>query len=372
MQTHHSFCRTRPGLFVPLAALALALGLGSSAFAESGHDDGYPKVGLHKYTKAHAQNPNPPDRFGGRVIIKGKQTAGATQFILPGPRQMDPAVFGTPEHPTGWDQAPFPLIGIPMGMRQQRDDAFTIVDHATPFSDWRVIGQGDLELKLEDKTAIDGSTTKDKVHFVAEFNAPDGTHHYRIEADEPLSHGFGYPTFGGVVTDHLMHGVTGIGTRLMPTEYALVSFWAKGRIYVDGRLTNDNHIIHGMLTESVRGKGYSLNHDGTSDGSGQVLHLMVPPYKVGPNGPEKSVLRSGYIPFPQVKAAMMKGKARIEHMPDGPEKMAAMADMKAAKELMGHTKAHVQEAMAEGKMFGMPFFHVMFGNVDYKVKTKRK
>ncbi|MFQ5509773.1 MAG: hypothetical protein ACE5FN_10625 [Leptospirillia bacterium] len=352
--------------------MTLLLGGVGIASASSAGDDGYPKVGLHAYTQAHAQNPNPPDRFGGRVIISGKQKGGAAQFILPGPRQMDPAVFGTPEHPTGWDQAPFPLIGIPAGMRQTRDGAFTIVDHATPFSDWRVIGTGDLELKLEDKTAIDGAATKDKVHFVAEFDAPDGTHHYRIEADEPLPHGFGYPTFGGVVTDHLMHGVTGIGTRLMPTEYALFSFWAKGRVFVDDRLTNDNHIIHVMLTESVRGKGYRLNHDGVSDGSGQVLHLMVPPYKVGPNGPEKSPLRSGYIPFPQVKAAMTKDMARIEKMPDGPDKATAMADMKAAKELMAHTKEHVQEAMAAGKMFGMPFFHVMFGNVDYKVKTKRK
>jgi hypothetical protein len=369
IKTNHQRMR----LFAPMAVVTLLLAAVGTSFASEGHgDDGFPTVGLQKYTKTHAQNPNPPDRFGGRVIITGKQKNGATQFILPGPRGMDPTIFGTPDHPVGFDQAPFPLIGIPNGMRQVRDGQFTIVDHATPFSDWRVVGTGSVELRLEDKTAIDGATTKDKVWFAAEFDAPDGSHHYRIEADEALPHGFGYPTFGGVLTDHLMHGVTGIGTRLMPTEYALFSFWAKGRLYVDGELTNSDHLIHAMLTESVRGKGYSLNFEGGNDGSGRVLHLMIPPYKVGPNGPEKSVLKSGYVPFPQVKAAIMKNQARIDHMPDGMAKTTAQANLTAGKQLMGRTKKHVIHAMEEGTMFGMPFFHVMFGNVDYKVKTKRR
>ena len=369
---HTLYHRILPGL-IPMAALILLLGLAGPAFTSgAGGDDGFPTVGLQQYTQSHATNPNPPDRFGGRVIITGKQKSGAAQFILPGPRGMDPTIFGTPDHPIGFDQAPFPLIGIPNGMRQVRDGRFTIVDHATPFSNWRIVGQGSVEMKLEDITAIDGATTKDKVWFAAEFDAPDGSHHYRVEADEALPHGFGYPTFGGVLTDHLMHGVTGIGTRLMPTEYALFSFWAKGRLYVDGKLTNSDHLVHVMLTESVRGKGYKLGFDGGNDGSGRVLHLMVPPYKVGPNGPVKSVLKSGYVPFPQVKAAIMADQARINRMSQGALRTSAQADLDAAKKLMGRTKEHVMHAMEEGTMFGMPFFHVMFGNVDYKVRTKRR
>lgn len=325
-----------------------------------------PHVGLFAYTQAHAKNPNPPDRWGGTVTIAAKQKKGATQWVLPGPREMDPVVFGSPDHPIGWEQAPFPLIGIPPAMRQSMGGKYTIVDHATPFSNWRVIGLGDLAMKISDHTAIDGAKTKDKVHFVAEFDSPDKMHHYKVVVDKPMAHGFGYPTFGGVVTDHLLHGGTGIGTRLMPTEYVYASFWGIGDVYVDGRLTNPGQIVHMMVTEGVRGKGWQLGFDGDARGEGTVLHLMVPPYKASPKGPVAAPLRSGYIPFPEIKKRMMQAKEMVMQLP--PEKRkAAMAKMEATKALMMRTKQHVQQAMAEGKMFGQPFFHVMFGNVKYTI-----
>ncbi|MDX8408983.1 MAG: hypothetical protein R8J84_02900, partial [Mariprofundales bacterium] len=37
-----------------------------------------PHVGLYAFTKAHAMNPNPPDRWGGAVTITANQTRGAT------------------------------------------------------------------------------------------------------------------------------------------------------------------------------------------------------------------------------------------------------------------------------------------------------
>ncbi len=126
-----------------------------------------PHVGLFAYTKAHAMNPNPPDRWGGTVTVSANQTRGATQWVLPGPRDLDPVIFGTPDHPAMWNQAPFPLIGIEPKMRQSRDGKFPLVDHATPFSDWRAIGIGDLHMNITDITAIDGATTKDKIDFQA-------------------------------------------------------------------------------------------------------------------------------------------------------------------------------------------------------------
>jgi len=64
-------------------------------------------------------------------------------------------------------------------------------------------------------------------------------------------------------------------------------------------------------------------------------------------------------------------KQEIMAMPDGKEKQQMMERMKATKELMMHTKEHVQEAMKAGKMFGQPFFHVMFGNPDIQVSHLR-
>jgi len=365
--------RTRAGIRLLLAGgIAVTMSACSSA-GNGGMGEmasvSLPMVGLGSYTRSHAKNPNPPDRLGGKVIVQADQTRGSTRFTIPGPRDLDPATFGTPNHPIGWEQAPFPLVGIPPNMRQQKDGKYTIVDHATPFSDWLAVGVGDLHMTLVDETAIDGATTKDKVDFEATFQSPDKSHDYRVVAKKALPHGMAFPTFGGVVTDHLMHGGTGIGTKLMPTMYTYATFWAMGDIYVDGRLTNKNQMIHMMITESVRGDGNKLGTDAMvgASGTGKVLHLMIPPFKVGPNGLEPAPIRSGYIPFPEIAKRLMAEKTAVMALPKGPQKKAAMDRLMATKDLMMKTKKHVQEMMAAGKMFGQPFFHIMFGNIKLKV-----
>ncbi len=361
------FQRGQMGL-VATVAISLVGCAGIGVGAKSGPT---PSVGLAAYTQAHARTPSPPDRLGGPVTVTALQEQGSVRWQLPGPRQMDPAVFGTLDHPLGWESAPFPLLGIPPSMRQQRNGRYTIVDHATPFSDWFVAGTGDLRMTVTDRTAIDGATTKDTVDFEATFQSPDKAHDYRVVAKTPLPHGKFFPFFGGVVTDHLLHGSTGIGTKLMPTEYSYVSFWAKGQVFVNGKLTNDNQLIHVMVTEFVRGDRNALQFDGGVGANGiggKVLHLMVPPYRIGPKGPEKSPIRSGYIPFPEVKKRLMKEKARIMALPPD-QRGGQMADLKATKELMAKTKRYVQEKMAAGKMFGQPFFHIMFGHVELNVTT---
>ncbi|MFK7600953.1 hypothetical protein ACI3L1_01940 [Deinococcus sp. SM5_A1] len=37
--------------------------------------------------------------------------SGPVHWILPGPRRLDPAVFGTPQMPLGWQDA----VGVPTG-----------------------------------------------------------------------------------------------------------------------------------------------------------------------------------------------------------------------------------------------------------------
>lgn len=364
--------------FVAMVALSFVGCAGNGAIAKSGnahigggssiHQESLPSVGLGAYTMSHAKNQSPPERLGGPVTITAVQEGGSTRWPLPGPRQLDPAVFGTPDHPLGWEAAPFPLVGIPHQMRQQRDGNYTIVDHATPFSDWMKAGVGSLRMTVTDRTAIDGATTQDKVDFEATFQSPDQAHDYRVVANMPLPHGKFFPTFGGVVTDHLLHGSTGIGTKLMPTEYTYVSFWAKGQVFVDGKLTNDGQLVHVMITEFVRGDRNKLQFDGSvgAGGTGMVLHLMVPPYRIGPKGPEKSPVRSGYIPFPEIQKKMMKAKDQVMKLP-ADQRDEKMKDLEATKALMMKTKHHVQEAMAAGKMFGQPFFHVMFGHVELNV-----
>ncbi|MFQ5684308.1 MAG: hypothetical protein ACE5HC_13690 [Candidatus Binatia bacterium] len=328
---------------------------------------GIPVPGLHAYTQGHAKQKSPPDLLGGPLTVSVTQSKGSTRWVLPGPRSLDPSVFGTPANPVGFDPAPFPLMGIPLKLRKTHNGHYTIVNHATPFSNWREVGVGDINMKVVDATAIDGARTKDKIQFEAKFKSPDGKYKYRVTVNKAIPHGMGFPFFGGVVTNHLLHGVTGIGTRLMPTEFTYVAFWGIGNIYRNGKLVNPHHLVHVMVTEIVRGAGYKLQFDkGVGNpSSGTTLHLMVPPFKVTKKGLKPDPLRSGFIPFPFVKKHMKKAMGAAKKLPASQRKK-RMAMLKEVKALMGHTKQHVMKAMKAGKMDGQPFFHVMFGNLQMK------
>lgn len=324
-----------------------------------------PVPGLHAYTHGHAMRDAPPDLIGGPLTVTVSQENGSTRWVLPGPRFLDPSVFGTPDQPVGMDPAPFPLLGVPVDMRNASGGNYTFISRVAPFSDWREVGVGSVTMKVVDATAIDGARTKDQVNFEATFKSPDGKHEYRVTADKPISHGMAYPFFGGVVTNHLLHGGTGIGTRQMPTEYTYAAFWAMGNIYRDGELVNENQIVHVMVTEVVRGEGYKLAFDGGvgDPPSGITLHLMVPPFKPGPKGLVPSPLKTGYVPFPAIQKHMMAAMQMVEQLPEG-ERAGHMAVMQEIKGMMEMTKAHVMEEMQAGRMDGQPFFHVMFGNVQ--------
>lgn len=309
---------------------------------------------------------NPPDRVGGPLTITVTQKGGSTRLALPGPRFLDPSVFGDPDNPVGFDPAPFPLLGVPTAKRETHNGNYTFVDQATPFSDWREVGVGDVNMTLVDATAIDGARTKDKVNFEANFALPDGAK-YRVVCNMPLPHGMAYPFFGGVVTNQLLHGGTGIGTRLMPTEFTYAAFWGVGNIYKDGKLINEKQMIHAMVTEIVRGEGYKLQFDGGvgNPSTGLTLHLMIPPYKPTPKGMQPSPLKTMFMPFPYIQKHMMAAMQEVNKLPAA-QKAQRMAVMNEVKTLMEHTKAHVMQETQAGRMWGMPFLHIMFGNIEMK------
>lgn len=347
------------GLLTALVAVFVA----SSGVPAMGVAADTPTPGLHAYTMGHAMSQRPPDRVGGPLTVNITQQGGSTRLVLPGPRFLDPSVFGSPDNPVGFDAAPFPLLGVPTGKRETLGGEYSIVDQATPFSDWHEVGVGDVRMKVVDATAIDGARTKDQVDFEANFELPDGSK-YRVTCNKLLSHGMAYPFFGGVVTNHLLHGATGIGSRLMPTEFSYAAFWGIGNIYKDGELINENHMIHAMATEIVRGEGYKLGFDGGvgNPSEGVTLHLMIPPYKPTPQGMQPAPLKTMFMPFPYIQKHMQAAMQEVNQLPAS-ERSAALARFNQVKELMEHTKEHVMQATQEGTMFGMPFIHIMFGNV---------
>ncbi len=348
---------------------------GEGPFLPVRMDKSLPRVGLYAYTKSHAMVANPPGLLGGplRVSLVKKDTS--THWILPGPRFLDPAVFGNPAHPIGFEQAPFPLIGIPPSLRRSKNGKYTFVNHATPFSDWMEKGVGSVRMKLVDATAIDGARTRDKVDFEATFKSPDGRFTYRVVSKKALSHGMGYPFFGGVVTNHLMHGATNIGTRLMPTEFVYAGFWGVGKIYRNGKLVNDRQLVHVMVGETVRSNNHKLQFDGGVNPRGMTIHLMVPPYRVSPKGLVLAPVKTGYAPFPLIKKHMMAQMKILKGMKSltPAQKRAKMKTMMEVKNLMAHTKEQIVQAMMQGnKFFGQPFLHIMFGMQPSDLHASRR
>jgi hypothetical protein len=139
------------------------------------------------------------------------------------------------------------------------------------------MGNGKLNIEALDATATDAAKTNDKVSFKASWEDKEGNT-YEVRCCEMLAaHGVEYPTFGGVVTNTVMHGSSRIGTALMPTEYVYFAFWGMGAVMKNGEVTDKPRLIHGMLTEYVRTEGYELASDDEVTPTRKHFHLMVPP-----------------------------------------------------------------------------------------------
>lgn len=274
---------------------------------------------------------------------------------------MDPAIFGTPDKPAGFEPAPFPMLGIATDMRLSADGKYTIIDHACPFSDWFEKGKGSVKMTVKDVTGIDGAYTKDTIDFEANFELPDGAK-YRVVCTKPLAHGGAFPFFGGVVTNHLIHGGAGIAPRALPTTFAYAAFWGSGDIYKDGSLINKGQLIHVWLDDNVRGPGGRMRMDADAGrpSKGLTLHMVIPPYKPTPKGLVKSPLKTMFMPFPYVKPNIM----REMQMATRNGETARVAEVKQIKAVMDRTKAHVVHETAAGKMFGMPFILMHFDQVE--------
>jgi len=333
---------------------------------------GTPGPGLHAFARSRGKDRTPPGRAGGPLTLSFSQSNGSARFNLPGTRAMDPAIFGTPKHPAGFEPAPFPMLGIstgnqPNGMPWRLTDEsgqrYTIINHFCPFADWYEKTTGTVRMTVVDATAIDGASTNDRIDFEANFELPDGAK-YRVVCKKPLAHGGAFPFFGGVVTNHLIHGGSGIAPRALPTTFAYAAFWGMGDVYKDGSLINKGQLIHVWVDENVRGHGDRMRMDSEAGNpsNGMSLHMVVPPYKPTPKGMVKTPLRTMFMPFPLVKPNIMREMKMAKKAGD----MSRLAEVKQIKAVADRTKKHIVHATAEGKMFGMPFILMHFDQVDMR------
>lgn len=294
--------RTLLSLAGALTAGALLVGMGAGAERETEPD---PDADLKRwvelapargYIAAHRHLENPRRLLGGPIRVNVAQNEGGVFVGLPDERELGEHAFGTPDHPRAFAGTPV-INGVPPGMRTQEGDEFGRITAKTPFGDKHIVlPNGRLSLQALDVTATDAARTEDEVRFRASWQDNEGNT-YEVRCCEMLAtHGMEFPTFGGVVTNTILHGFTRIGTALMPSEYTYVAFWGMGAVLKNGEVQQKPRLVHGMLTEYVRTGNYELAHDAEVNPEKVHFHLMVPPMMPVPHESryEKRPVQTGF------------------------------------------------------------------------------
>lgn len=273
-------------------------------------------IALVGATGAIAQQETSSEPLG--QVKVGQEAGQITYWVLPGPRVLDPDVFGTADEPKitlkpkikTAKEAPGPptvpellknvpiLVAAPVMARKTTPDGKLVFAQPTPFSDDARIIQGEFEATLTDMVDTDPpgkpGETPDTGEFEASFTDPAGNE-YRVELDHVVKPPFpGYETQGGVMLDSAHHGSTGTGSPLMPEVKTHAAFWGVGNLFINGEKVDDHRVMHLMTTEVVRNKDYELVHgDDLPLGPEERhirdqehhTHLMMPPVKGSPKGP---------------------------------------------------------------------------------------
>ncbi|MCW9708773.1 hypothetical protein [Fodinibius salsisoli] len=273
-----------PGIMTSLLIILGIIGWAQPAQAQGNPDEAQKMKMLQEmapykgYLKAHMNIP-PQELLGGPLEVEITQKSGGVFVILPSKRKLDPYVFGTPQVPRALAGTPG-INGLPPGVRGINNGQYTEMEKPSPFGDKNIVmGNGKLDIKAVDATATDAGKTNDEIKFMASWQDKQGNT-YEVRCCGMLAaHGVEYPTFGGVVTNTVMHGSSRIGTALMPTMYTYFAFWGMGEIRKNGDVLDKPRLVHGMLTEYVRKKDYELAFDDEVTPTRKHFHLMVPPMR---------------------------------------------------------------------------------------------
>ncbi len=275
MLTRNQIASRTTMITVPFLALVLWLLPPAQAAPQAAGNAPPPAAG---YLDAHKNVDKPLEILGGPISINIEQASGGVFVSLPDQRELDEHVFGTPSAPRAFAGTPG-VNGVPMMARNSENGTFTNMKSMSPFGDKHVVmGNGKLNISALDATATDAATTNDEVRLMASWEDGQGNT-YEVRCCEMLAtHGMEFPTFGGVVTNHILHGFTRIGTALMPSEYTYFAFWGMGAVLKNGEVVDKPRLIHGMLTEYVRTEGYQLAADDEVTPTRRHFHLMVAPF----------------------------------------------------------------------------------------------
>lgn len=276
---------------------------------------------------AQANSPQPVTHE--RVV--SQKPGKVVYWILPGPRQLSPDVFGTPDNPkfTVMPQIKMAkkmeaahkmpphvddvlkrvpiLVGVPLMARSKHADGTWWMDKPTPFSDKGRIVAGSFNAHYYDVVSLDPPgkppMTPDHATMEARFDDPAGNH-YRVVVRHVVKPPFpGYETEGGVMIDGSHHGKSGTGSPLMPKVNTYAALWAMGDVFINGELVAAGQVMHMMTTDVVRDRNYHLALNSEVPlapdqyfikGQSHHTHLIVLPIKGTEEGPVFSPLKTAF------------------------------------------------------------------------------
>lgn len=256
------------------------------------------KPGELSPTSPPAPSPVAPSSVSlGDLNVRFTATAEHAHWHHPGVRNLDPAVFGTVDNPLGTEFS----FGVPLYDRNddgQGNWTTTALPVAESNNATHLPGLHTASLRVLDRTPTDQpsytSPTMDELSFECSVVDPFGRQ-ITIRANQALPKGPFTPFFGGVGTNTLVHGQTGIGSKLTPRTFAYCLIYAKGEVLIDGQLLpgNDQRLIHVMVCQGTADDTYS---PGAAGGTGPYtgsndevdpddleLHVHVPPTRFTPN-----------------------------------------------------------------------------------------
>lgn len=218
--------------------------------------------------------------------VMGASADGTAIWQFPDKRALDPALFGTPA-------APFNVELLPLDKRATTADgsAYTTIRAPAMFSNKIAMTSGTFAMQVRDLTAKDGPGSRDQIKMEAEFKGPNGRT-FRVVMNKVIPQGPDHPFFGGVGTNVLMHGGTGIGTPLVAEEFSYITAWGIGDMYIDGELADQSRVVHIMVSERTRDDDFQVGF-GVAKPDELEIHLAMPPVKASPGGPQPSPVPTG-------------------------------------------------------------------------------
>lgn len=274
---------SKDNLHKPLSALRLGgLAVLMATFALTGVAEAHSK-------KSKMMNDSMSSMNDGMWTGPGAMSASANGTAIwqfPDKKALDPALFGTPSAPINVDL-------LPVAKRAVSADgsAYTTIKKPAMFSNNIKMISGKFSMQVRDLTAKDSPKSADQIAMDSSFVGPNGKT-IRVTMNKVIPVGPDHPFFGGVGTNVLMHGATGIGTPLVAEEFSYITAWGLGDIYVDGQKVDSKRVVHIMVSERTRDDQYKVGF-GVAKPKDLEIHLAMPPMKGSPTGPVPSPVPTG-------------------------------------------------------------------------------